>query len=617
MCGIVGIYNFKRKEIDASFIDKCVATMRHRGPDKQTVWTNNSNYITGFARLAIRDLSNNGDQPMISDCGNFCITFNGEIYNTVELKNLLLPFISSYKSTSDTEVLLYALIYLGFEKTLSLADGIFAFAFYDIKQNSLLLVRDRIGVKPLYVGVSGEEIIYSSQYDHIVNHPSFSKQTIDERAIGNFLQLGYISENFGAYKNTKLLKHGFYYIANSKGFHEKEYYCYPVNNMYADKNYLENYIDESVKKQLVSDVALGTFMSGGVDSTLVTYFANEEKKINTFTIGIKDSELDESSNADAFAKIFGTAHHHKYFSQKDLLALINENTIAYSEPFADVSSLPVLMLSRFAREKVTVALSGDGGDELFWGYPRHFKMLNHLPSYKKSKFSRRVNLLKNKISTPGNTDLARHWSEDDFFSYAYHSLFITGALEQQQKFFNADAYDAFAYENIKLLNAKKNIGTAEMMNMVRKLEMDIHLQRILLKVDRASMFHSLEVRVPLLSNKMLDISTAFTFNDCIKNKQGKINLKEILAKKSNEQLVMLPKKGFAIPIDEWIRKEIKHDVEDKIMHMPPALATLFNRKALEKMFANHIANIANNGWLLWAIYSLVNWHSFHVKKFKN
>lgn len=615
MCGIVGIYNFKRKEIDTSFIDKCIGTMRHRGPDKQSVWTNNINYITGFARLAIRDLSFNGDQPMFSDCGNFCITFNGEIYNTDELKNFLLPFFIKYKSTSDTEILLYALIHLGFEKTLLLADGIFAFSFYDIKKNALLLARDRIGVKPLYVGISDEEIVYSSQYDHIINYPSFSKQSIDEKALGNFLQLGYISENFGAFKNTKLLKHGFYYIINDKGFYEKEYYNYPVSNCDGDKNCLEDCINEAVKRQLVSDVALGTFMSGGVDSTLVTYFANEKKKINSFTIGIKDSVLDESDNADAFAKIFNTVHHHKYFSQKDMLALINENTAAFSEPFADVSSLPVLMLSKFAREKVTVALSGDGGDELFWGYPRHIKTLRHLAYYKKNKFSRRAHLLKNKISKPGNTDVARHWSENDFYSYAYHSLFITGSLQQQNKIFKAETYNAFAYENMQTNSDAKN-DDVSMMNALRKLEMDIHLQRILLKVDRASMHHSLEVRVPLLSNKMLELSTTFAFDDCIKKNTGKINLKKLLIKKAGEQLVMQPKKGFAIPIDDWMRKEIKQDVQDKIMHMQPQLAVFFNRKELEKMLANHITSVADNGSLLWSIYSLVNWYSFHVKKFK-
>ena len=316
MCGIVGIYNFKRNNLRQNFIQWCLHTMRHRGPDKQSAWDNGENYITGFARLSIRDLSANGDQPMLSDCKNYCITFNGEIYNTGELKNLLKPYFTQFKSTSDTEVLLYALIHLGIKKTLEIADGIFAFAFYDQEKNTLILARDRIGVKPLYAGISTDEVVYSSQYDHIMNHPSFSSASLDESAVGNYLQLGYISENYAAFKNTKLLKHGYWYIVNDQGFSEHIYYDYPVNSTPVNKNCLDEVIGKSVSDQLVSDVPLGTFMSGGVDSTLVTSFANQTKKINSFTIGIENSSLDESYNAEIYSKIFKTDHQHKFFRKR-------------------------------------------------------------------------------------------------------------------------------------------------------------------------------------------------------------------------------------------------------------------------------------------------------------
>lgn len=617
MCGIAGMYLFKKSDLQQDYFRACLSTMKHRGPDAQAIWHNAKNYITAFARLAIRDISPNGNQPMLSDCGNYCITYNGEIYNTVELNNLLKPFRENYRSTSDTELLLYALIHLGVKKTLQTIDGIFAFAFYDAKQNSLVLARDRVGVKPLYAGINTEGFVYSSQYDHIINHPYFSSEALDERAIGSYLQLGYIPENYAAIKNTKMLRHGYYYtVANGK-MEEYLYYDYPLQSSQNSLNNIDEILCKSVNEQLVSDVPVGTFMSGGVDSTLVTYFANRHRPVLSFTIGVRESEMDETEQAKAYAEIFKTKHNQKYFSRTDLLNLIEENTKAFTEPFADFSSLPVLMLSKFAREKATVALSGDGGDELFWGYPRHLKILQNYKFYSNKKSSRRRQLVFNKISGKPNTDVSRHWNEEDFLSYCYHTLFITGALKEVDKIFNAELCSPLAYETMRSMHCDLANDEGNAMNMMRKLEMEIHLQRILLKVDRASMYHSLEVRVPLLSNAMLAFSSNTNYTQCIQNGSGKMNLKKSLIAKTNEQLVMQPKKGFVLPIGEWISSTLKNDVQDKILNMPASFAVMFKKPRLEKLISDHIGRTKENGWMIWALYALVNWHTAHKNNFKH
>lgn len=609
MCGIAGIYNFKHAPLQKQFVRQCLVTMHHRGPDSQEMWDNGENYITGFCRLAIRDLSANGNQPMLSGCGNYCITFNGEIYNTGVLKNLLRPYRTSFISTSDTEILLYSLIHLGVKETLQAADGIFAFAFYNIKQNTLVLARDRVGIKPLYIGYSADGIVYSSQYDHIINHPYLRNEGINTSAIGAFLSLGYVPENTGAINKTSLLLHGYYYVIEAGNVTPHKYYDYPMG-LVTENNQLDEVLYAAVQSQLVSDVPLGTFMSGGVDSTLVTYFANKQASVNSFTIGIKGHRLDESGTAQQYAGIFGTKHACRFITSADMLQLITDNTRAFSEPFADFSSLPTLMLSKFAREKVTVALSGDGGDELFWGYARNLSALKSIPFYKGPGIARKSRLLAAKFKNKKGFTINRHWNEQDFLSYYYHALFITGAQQWLQYIFKDEALEDYYYTNLH--NSKPALNNNnDYMNVVRKLEVDTHLQRILIKVDRASMYHSLEVRVPLLSNSVLDASNAYSYKQCIIQGKGKMPLKQALMQKAGEQLVNKPKKGFVIPMGEWMRGELKKDVSEKILNMPHHLAGMFNKPQLEKLVTNHMSGTNDWGWFLWAIYSLVNWDNYH------
>ncbi|MGN6617191.1 MAG: asparagine synthase (glutamine-hydrolyzing) [Ilyomonas sp.] len=614
MCGIIGIYNYKKRSLDESYVNSCLDTMKHRGPDAQKTWTNNTNYIAGFTRLAIRDLSKNGNQPMLSHDNNYCISFNGEIYNTDTLKNALKPYCISYRSTSDTELLLYTLIHVGIEKTLDVIDGIFAFAFYDVRQNKLILARDRVGTKPLYIGESNDGIIYSSQYDHIINHPFCKDQAFDETVIASYLSLGYMPENAGVIEGTRMLPHGFYAMIEKNTIQLKQYYFYSIQSKETSCS-LDNVLKKSVNDQLVSDVPVGTFMSGGVDSTLVTYFANQLVHPFSFTIGVADNkDMDESLEAASFAKHFGTTHFNKHISSADLLPLMKENGEAFTEPFADYSSLPSLMLSKFAKEKVTVSLSGDGGDELFWGYPRNARALKYLHYYQYSGFKKKIHLLKDKVLNK-NVDIARHWNYTSFIQFYYSTFSITGARKWLNKVYNTLPANAFFYNEAESLYNISSPDLAYEMNLMRKLEVDIHLQRILLKVDRASMYNSLEVRVPMLSNSMLKSSLSCTYSDCIKNGLGKMNLRQILINRASEELALQSKKGFTIPMDDWIRNEIKKEVTEKILDMPATLSYQFNKKAVQQLLHQHMTGKENAGWFIWAIYSLVVWENLHRNKF--
>jgi len=588
--------------------------MKRRGPDSQKIWHNSENYITSFARLAIRDLSEQGDQPMLSDCKNYCISFNGEIYNTNELKQKLKPYRSCFQSTSDTEILLYALIYLGVNATLSLADGMFAFAFFDVRNNKLVLARDRIGIKPLYIGTSSKGIVYSSQYDHIINHSFFKDETLNERTIASYLFLGYMAENSGVIDNTYLVPHGYYIVAENGQVNTHSYYDYPIKQT-SEGNTFDEVLRASVEKQLVSDVPVGTFMSGGVDSNLVTYFANHHQNFQSFTIGVEDDTMNEAAQAKIFANIFHTDHYCKYVTEADLLELIKENILAFPEPFADYSSLPTLLLSKFAKEKITVALSGDGGDELFWGYRRNVNALSNITLYRKNLMMRRFSLITQKMKYPSSVNVSRHWNYKNFIDYYYSSLSITGAIHWLSQICRAQPTPSFFYCKSRQL-FDENTETGRSMNIIRKMETDIHLQRILLKVDRASMYHSLEVRVPFLSNAMLDYSLGCSYDKCIKGEAGKMILKNSLAEKSAPHLVFQPKKGFTVPLDEWIRKQMKKDITEKIMEMPPHLSVFFRKNKLEQLLKSHTEERQNHGWLIWAVFSFVSWDATHRNKYK-
>ncbi len=618
MCGIVGLIQHQSTSFNnQKYIEWCLQTMHHRGPDSNGVWGNEA-YHTGFVRLAIRDLSECGNQPMHSQCGRYVLSFNGELYNSDDFKVILEKDGIQFKSTADTEVLLYALIKWSPAELLPKLNGMFAFAFYDKEAKQLTIARDRVGIKPLYIGWSSEGLVYSSQYDHIINHPFCKNNSISPEVLAAYLQLGFIPDKSGIIQNTMFFPHGNYGVIKSGGSIEiKEYYTYPQTTQPSSNGLsLEQVIDKTVSQQLVSDVPLGTFMSGGVDSTLVTSFARPKvSTLKSFTIGLEDKEMDESEAAQAFANIFKTEHTTRFITMKEVLGIMDDNFKAYTEPFADYSSLPTLLLSKITREQVTVALSGDGGDELFWGYNRNQKILKAAQPYRKNLVMRNLQFVKEKLTkSKQRSILWRHLMSADYVNYYYKSVFINGAELWLSKLLNVDAIEPYFLQQV--FAEKEDLDDpAAIMNKTRKLETDIHMQRILIKVDRASMYHSLEVRVPLLDNDMLDYSATVDYTSCVVDKQGKYNLKKLLASRTNDSLVFRPKKGFTVPLAQWIRTELYNEVCTTILDMPSHLALYFNQRVLRQMISQHVNHKEDNSWILWAIYSLVKWDSIHRNKY--
>lgn len=618
MCGIVGIYSFKENTSSKkAYINWCIHTMHHRGPDSNGVWQHN-NYITGFVRLAIRDVSNSGNQPMLSACGNYCLTFNGEIYNAEHYKSQLEQKGVVFKSTSDTEILLYTLIHFGLDYVLNEFDGMFAFAFYNSITSELIVARDRVGIKPLYIGFNGSsDIIYSSQYDHIINYDQLQNEAINPEVVSSYLQLGFVADGLGIINNTQLLPHGHYIIINTNGYQIKQYYSVQHSNEVTSDDINENDFLNAVQSQLISDVPLGTFMSGGVDSSLITLLVNKSKPTTAYTISTSDVDTDESEKAKWFAGKFNLPHVIKSISDKEIHEVVNEHVKAYSEPFADFSSLPSLLISKVARDEVKVILSGDGPDELFWGYARNSKMLRVIKRFQKSKIANLAHYFLSKVFITPKILSKRFFKSKLFADYYYQSLFIYGSEIWLDKICKSKPAEAFFGHLIKQKIDVLNTSIQNSMNTIWNYEMNIHLQRILLKMDRASMFHSIESRVPYLNNDIIDKASKISWNKCIVNNNGKDNIKKLLANFTGNDFVYSKKKGFDIPMNKWINGSLKKSIEQTFNAMPVELENVLNKEQLQKLLSRHFTNQEQNGNLIWAIYSLINWYNYHRNSFKN
>lgn len=610
MCGIAGIYSFgKNTNQFTAYLNNCMHTMHHRGPDDNGTWTNERNYSAAFVRLSIRDVSLNGHQPMVSNCGKYVISFNGEIYNANSFVPQLLSKGVNFKSHSDTEILLYALIHFPLQEVLNSIDGMFSFAFYDNEKDELILARDKMGIKPLYIGYGEGYFIYSSQYDHIINVSFIKNNSINYTSLENYLKYGYLIAGEAIVHNTFTVPNGHYIIANKSGYTITKYYNFLPAHFENSKNDSEEIFRSSVQSQLVSDVPVGTFLSGGIDSPLINYWANASHKLDAFTIGNENKLYDESFYAKTYAKQMGLKHYYREIGENDFLNLINDNFKAFSEPFADFSSIPTMLVAKTAREHVTVILCGDGPDELFWGYDRNVNFTQKAALFSKSK----LNLAFKKIKD--NRSISkRYFTSPNLFSFYAQSLQLYGVEYWMNKVYKySSAKNHFYLLPPGEYNAPVNLETS--MQMVRWLEMNLHLQRILLKVDRSAMYYSVEARVPYLSNSVLNYAATLNYTDCIEGSNGKNNIKKIFRQKFNPQWADKKKQGFLVPMHEWINHTIKDDIYETLLNMPAELSDAFDKKQLKNLLDEHTQNgkHKDSDGFIWAIYSLAKWHSIHRK----
>lgn len=583
MCGIVGYFSKPETDLRAS-IEKALVALNKRGPDKRVSAVLSPHVGFGHARLSIIDTSEGGTQPMTDASGRYTIIFNGEIFNYTELKETHLSGQSGFHSSSDTEVLLYLYIKLG-KDCLQYLNGFFAFAIYDRDLGSVFIARDRMGIKPLHIYQDSNTLIFASELKAIFAFPI--QKDIDFNSLGLYLQLNYIPGTASILKNVHRLKPAHYLTIDKSGsVQEQAYYQVPFDDSkllptsaasYADaQKQLVSLLDASVKRRLVSDVPLGAFLSGGIDSSIIVSLAAKHKPdLNTFSIGFKDEPyFDETYYANLVAKKFKTNHTVFSITTDDMYQHLFDILDYIDEPFADSSAIAVYILSMHTRRHVTVALSGDGGDELFAGYNKH-----------KAELSARENSLINmavKTGLPIWEMLPK--SRNSKFTNIFRQLERYGIglqLSPQERYWRWCAFvdekaalklfkapittdknrtDALKEEVLKYVKGGDSINDVLMADTQMVLPNDM-----LTKVDFMSMANSLEVRVPILDytvvNFAFTVPTAFKIADGHTKKILKDSFRDVLP----DELYTRPKRGFEVPLLNWFRTGLRSLIEDDLL----------------------------------------------------
>ncbi len=632
MCGINGILSNSSIENFENQIISMNKLLNHRGPDYQGHWLSNCKKVGfGHTRLSIIDTSELGNQPMKSSSGRYVITYNGEIYNYRELKKL---HNINCISNSDTEVLLELIESIGLENTLQNIDGMFAFALWDNKNKTLNLCRDRFGEKPIYYGWVQDNFVFSSQLDCIKLIPGWKKD-ISLDALNQFQQFGYVPAPLSIYSNIKKLppSSNLSVFFSQGRFKEKEikyFWSIPETNAKADSQksfnqYLEEFdllLKKSVKSRMISDVPLGAFLSGGIDSSLVvaTMQSLSDKRINTFTIGNKDASYDEAPKAKLISSSLGTNHTELYIDDKEIIDLAPSIYLSFDEPFADSSQIPSYLISKLAKQSVTVALSGDAGDELFAGYKRYLfardlwsysSLIPRLPK----KYV--ISLLEKKFIHK----LVRDFSPKFLLNRYANSSNRLNKVEKLISLLKKDKLENF-YSAIlsntnseNFLNKEMVLPTLSLPNkdeeiLLRFMKCDISTylpNDVLTKVDRSSMAHSLEVRVPLLSKELAEWSLELPLKYKIKGHKQKIFQKKNLEIYLSKELIYTEKKGFSIPLRDWLKGPLKPWAEDTFNSLEFKNSDYWNTEKVAKTWESHKKGLTDASALIWSILNFQNW----------
>jgi asparagine synthase (glutamine-hydrolysing) len=625
MCGLAGFF-LSNKSTDRNKLIKNLNEMTsaliHRGPDAQNIWINNQNTVgLGHTRLSIRDLSFLGNQPMFSSCDRYVIVYNGEIYSHSELKEELIKEGVKFKSTTDTEIILESISKFGFKETLLKLNGMFAIALYDKKVDKLFLARDRIGIKPLYWGKIDNNFFFGSELKSVKKFFGF-KNILSKVAINYFIKWGFITAPLCIYKNIYKLKPGeFIEIDNNINITKNKYWGLSENiknqdlkesnlNFRESLNNLENLIDDSVRKTLVSDVPLGCFLSSGIDSSIITYFANKnsKKKIKTFSIGFLESEFNESEEAKKIADYIGTEHHSIYFSNQDIIKHFDALDEIYDEPFADSSQLPTSLISEYSKKSVSVILSGDGGDELFGGYNRYIEPFKRIQGLDfKSKLIKIMNKLSNsnleKIEklflVPNIKERVRNYKKEDLGKTYIALLTMFRNLSDIVKSEYYEEISNFDQFNDSIKNYFEKFMYFDTMHYLP--------DDILTKVDRASMHYSLEVRVPLLDHRIVEYAWSLPREYKLNINNQKIILRELLEKKIPKKLISKKKIGFGIPIDNWLRTILLNKCNYFLDKERIEKFGILKSDFVKKLWDNHKNEEFNYGYKLWNIIMFQKW----------
>lgn len=586
MCGIAG---WLGPNFDQNHASRMCEALRHRGPDSWGEWRENDVWLA-HRRLAILDLSPQGHQPMHSPCGRYVLTFNGEIYNYKELRLRLESVGCAFRGESDTEVILMACAEWGVEPAAQRLEGMFAFGLYDRLERILWLARDPMGIKPLYYAHCGGQFAFSSELTSLLSLP-WVDRSVDQDALFSYFRYSCVPAPASILRGARKLTSGTLLRFEQDKVTTKPFWDLAkraaalrqgVNkqmSLQEAADELEVRLRHSVKQHMQSDVPYGAFLSGGIDSSAVVALmqAESSRPVKTFSIGFSEASHDESAHARAVAKHLGTDHHELILDSDEIPALVPTVADYFDEPFADNSSIPTYLVSRFARESVTVCLSGDGGDELFGGYPRYF-------------WAKRIEALRQRLS-PGGARLAARmlqavpaavWDRAVNPALGYRYSSAEGLAYRVRRFaayLGCDRDSAYAQtmsvwhnpEQLLGFQSKQPLGAdavhypelswAEEMMLI---DQGNYLQDdILTKVDRASMAVSLEARVPLLTHPMVEWSwqIAPSLKLADKGDRGKLVLRELLYRHVPKELIERPKQGFGMPVGKWLRGPLKNWAE--------------------------------------------------------
>jgi asparagine synthase (glutamine-hydrolysing) len=637
MCGIVGYWDKQGASINIA--TKMANIIRHRGPDGSGTWIDKSkNLVLAHRRLSIIDLTEAGHQPMVSPCNRFVLTFNGEIYNHLELRIELEREGGNFnwRGSSDTETLLAALRCWGLEKTLKKLNGMFAFALWDNVERILFLARDRMGEKPLYYGHNGDTFLFGSELKSFKAHPKW-QGVINRDALTLYMRHNYVPAPWSIYRGINKLPPAHFVVIKNGGSEISKPQCYWNLAKIAEKGSTnlkqnaEQSIDEldvllrdAVKGRMAADVPLGAFLSGGFDSTLVAALMQSQsnKPIKTFTIGFHEKGYNEAVHAKAVAKHLGTDHTELYVTPQEAIAVIPKLASIWDEPFADSSQIPTLLVSELARKHVTVSLSGDGGDELFCGYNRYtqgyqvWNKLRLLPAPMRNILANTINILPGHVlesmqkilpkrlqvahlvdRLPKLADVIRQGDGD---SYYYHLI---------SHWKNPEEIVINGKEPLTLFNNSKNTpklpGLRERMMYLDS--MTYLPDDILTKVDRASMAVSLEARVPLLDHRVVEFAWQLPMSMKYKDGQSKWALREVLYRYVPRKLMERPKMGFGVPIDEWLRGPLREWGEELLSEKRLREEGFFDPVPIRQMWQEHVSGKRRWHYQLWDVLMFQAW----------
>ncbi|MDE4455114.1 asparagine synthase (glutamine-hydrolyzing) [Psychrobacter sp. DAB_AL62B] len=616
MCGLLGVVDYK-KNINTSLFKEMLDSLKHRGPDDEGLEVfslDSCSIFLGHRRLSIIDISSNGHQPMLYE--HLAIIYNGEVYNFKDIRQELILNGYSFDSNTDTEVILKS-YHLWGTHCVDKFRGMFAFAIYNAKQQEIKIFRDRAGVKPLYYSLTDDALIFSSELKPLLNYPDFNKD-IDFEAVSSYLQFGYIHAPKTIFKNVQKLLPGHYlkYDIASKNLVKECYWN--INDFYENQvatdnvvDELESIITEAFNLRMIADVPVGVFLSGGIDSSLVAAIVQKNSKIpiNTFTIGFEDKRFDESNYAKDIAEYLGTNHTELICKKEDVLATIKKLSKIFDEPFADSSAIPTVLVSELAKKQVSVVLSGDGGDELFCGYPSYALMEKRFQLLSKVPFRKKLKKLSNVLPVPTfmqnkvNKKLYKKFikfknmlDHDDIVN----SFKVTNSVFSKDEIKNLIQADYYFSKDTPATTS--NLEKMMISDFKGYLPDDL-----MVKIDRSTMSASLEGREPLLDNKIIEFAASLP----ISYKKDKEILKNILGRYIPKDLFLRKKQGFGIPINYWLREDLKYLLDQYLSEDLIKEYNIFNYNYVSKLLELFYAE-KNDDNKVWVLLMFQMWFSENI-----